>query len=500
MTKTISAIISFFMFTCIFGFDGPLPDFKADWNNIIRDCETNMILTPKLPGGGFDWGSPTPVDWNSDGLYDLLVGYNLINPDSLKLVIHINQGSVGNPKFTGRASDSTCFYVMVRYPGKQAFEQFSSLGYHPTTYHSDGSLDNHTYMGFVPSVFDWNNDGLFDIFITEGTCDKNCGLPEVVTCNYIWDKRGQWLLINTGTLGKPEFGKVVNLSLDPYNTSFPDSKIDQIEFQGLNLFKQIVCDGNFPQATLVDWNSDGIMDINYAVEWSDVVLGDTTAGGQWKPASGWKRQTPEGLRGFGTHPVLRTADFDGDGNNELVATDGDDCEIWLYTKNTNTSSSNYFKKDVLLYKETRWGWHPKFDLWDWDEDGDPDMVCGWGKGTVIGMFVYRTPGGVPGSDPIAGPHLGNSIVNQPDRINISITPNPSPGPIKISWYGNANEHSQVEIFDTSGRLVRSLASSAQNKVFWNGQGRDNNKMNAGIYFIRLKIADRSVNKKLILIK
>jgi hypothetical protein len=139
MSKLYILLIIVCAISCAFG--SSLPDFKGDANNTLKDCETNQLLEPGIPVvSGYTWqyASPTQVDWNGDGLFDLLVGYNVKNIannpaiDSLKLVVYINQGSIGGPMFTGRPSDTTCFLVEIKYPGQNFMRPFSALGAHPT--------------------------------------------------------------------------------------------------------------------------------------------------------------------------------------------------------------------------------------------------------------------------------------------------------------------------------------------------------------------------------
>jgi hypothetical protein len=499
--KAQYSILAAGIFLCIFsfGFNGALPDFNGDKNNKIMDFETGSLLDPGLPGTGFEFASPTAVDWNNDGLYDLLVGYNLQTPDSLKFVVFINQGSVGDPKFTGRASDTTCFFLNVKYPGQSTFRHFASLGYHPTA-----PGDNHRFMGFAPSIFDWNNDGLFDIFLSEGTCDKACGCCGTV-CTMLWNRRGIWLLINTGTVGNPEFGKVTNLSYNPFNQGYPGETLTNLEFQGVSLFTQISCNGNFPQATLLDWDSDGIMDINYAVKWADIVFGDTTASGQWKPRTSWVRQDAlNSDLSFGHHPLIRDGDFNNDGVNELLSLKGQYSEFWLFVRNPDTTATNLFIRDSLLYKRSVIGWHPKYDIIDYDEDGDMDVLAGWGRGNgepaQPGIWLYRTPGGTPGTHPFADIQKTGIAMPSGPKTDLFINPNPSSGLTEISWHGRISAKARICLYDIKGNLIDSYKNITAGSITWKGCDRNGNLLPSGVYLIRLSVNNRLIVKQFILMR
>ena len=482
-----------------FTYTGPLPDFTADQNNAIFDCEaaTRKLLVPQLGDTGYDWASPTMVDWNNDGLFDLLVGYNIQKPDSLKLVVYINQGGVGNPRFTGRPSDTTCFFVKARYPEESFFRDFACLGAHPTAYDASypGGIDWHTYMGFNTSIMDWNHDGLFDVLVSEMACDMACGCCDQVTCDHVWDKRGTWLLANTGAPGRPEFGRVANLNYDPYNARTPSAAVPADSFAGLSLYQQMSCDGNFPQATLVDWNSDGIPDLNFAVSGAQICLGDTFADGRWKPkTNSWFSQIPANASDFGHNPLLRTADFNHDGVNELLSTNSNASEFWLFERNPDAASPQYYVGHTLLYKRVS-GDYPKYNIGDFDEDGDIDVLCGWGRTSFFAILVYRTPGGTPGSHPYAA--LEQAAPRQDGNRGsfVSTFPNPSNGKTRISWAAGRTSLSAVEIFDASGKQVRTLRNTGTHGAAWDGRDNFSNTVPAGVYFIRGQSGGRTCSAK-----
>lgn len=511
MIFRIALFTIFFWVIGVPGFTGRLPDFKTDATNTVKDFETSPVrpLEPGMNVGTnktWQYASPTVVDWNGDGLFDLLVGYNLKtsanNPviDSLQLVVYINQGSVGNPKFTGRPSDTTCFFVQIKYPGQNFLRNFTALGAHPTPNSSYvyPNVDWHTWLGFVPSIFDWNHDGLFDIFITIGACDPNCGIRQVVTCTEIWDKPGNWLLINTGTPGHPRFEKAANLNISPYNAGITGFELSTQEFAGLGVFRSMSCDGNFPQATLVDWNSDGIMDIQYAVGWANVVYGKKDSIGRWAPLQAvWspkQNPVPVGTYYFGHHPILRTVDFNNDGVNELLVSSSQYGELHLYERLADSAGNVRYGRDTLLYKVTDGRWHHKFDVADYDEDGDLDVLCGWGRGTTAGrgLWLYRTPGGTAGSNPFVRAEKGGV---QTRILSVSSFPNPSRGGLNLRWNTRGTDGpATVKVFDVRGRQIAlfsptSDAGSAHLRLSNSG---NRGLSSTGLYFIRLTAQGRSI--------
>lgn len=383
-------------------YSGPLPDFEGDRFHRVVDFQTGQPLEPGLPGETFEWASPAVVDWNHDGVFDLIVGYNLREPDMIRMVVYLNQGSVGDPRFTGTPGPDTCFYVETVYPGESGFRIFESLGWHMP-------YSGHKFMVHNPGIYDFNHDGLFDILVNEQTYDPGQG-------------RGQWFLLNTGSPGAPEFGVSAYLHDDAAAQGLPPGGYRD----AFDLFRQLPgnATGSYPCMTLVDWNSDGIPDINYANASTQVLYGALDGAGNWYARDGaWSPASPVGEGEFGHTPHILTADFNGDGVNELLVGDaqghcqpGCDGFLELFVRDPGTTEVRYIRDTDRMFMlsspanpdgfpDAGW-WHPRPAAIDFDEDGDPDILCGWGGGNGqgqvgTGIYHYRTPGGdEPGSHPI----------------------------------------------------------------------------------------------------
>ena len=379
---------------------GSLPQFEADRLHTVKDAKIGTSLRPRLPGKVFEWPTVAYADWNHDGLFDLIVGYNLRVPDVIRMVVFINQGKVGKPQFVGTSSSGTCFYLKALYPDETVPRIFQDAGHHvPHT--------PHKFLVHTPGIVDVNNDGLFDILVNEGVHDQK-------------QRRGEWLLLNVGKLGEPKF-TAFYLHDQQVTTQLPSGPY----VKGLAMFQHLPLEARdgFPVSTIVDWNSDGIPDIQYSKGFTYVLFGGKDEYGNWYvPDQTWQKQLPMDGKSFGITPHIITADFNRDGMNELLVASArdegpfsSDGFLSLFVRNSSHAHIRYRREIPKLFslnsEDNPWWlydhgwWHPRITAIDFDEDGDPDILAGWGggndqnqKGTK--MYLYRTPGGIPGSHPL----------------------------------------------------------------------------------------------------
>ena len=382
------------------GYSGPLPDFDGDRFNAVMDARTGAYLRPALPGSVFEWPSAAPVDWNGDGLFDLIVGYNLREPDVMRMVVYVNQGQIGTPAFTGEPSPVTCFYLEATYPHET----------HARIFEAEGRHLSHIWIGYRPRIIDLNGDGRFDILVNEGTYD-------------LAEHRGQWLLLNEGEPGHPRF-RAVFLQGDSVEQELPPGPYT-VAMQLLNRHPAGE-QGAYPSVDVVDWDSDGIEDISYSVQHMYLIFGDRDASGRWRPRK--PRWEPVVLAdGDSFHGVqyIVTVDLDRDGVNEVLVANPfkpnvPDGYLSLYVRDRarpgevryTLARAELFSLNgdaipwwrSLFFPRHGW-WHPRITALDYDEDGDPDILAGWGGGNGQRhygerMYLYRTPGGRSGSAPM----------------------------------------------------------------------------------------------------
>ncbi len=123
---------------------------------------------------------------------------------------------------------------------------------------------------------------------------------------------------------------------------------------------------------------------------------------------------------------------------------------------------------------------------------------------ALGRFMAA---GENGED-LGGLYLAQDIpVNYGDTrgsLQFSASPNPTRGGAAISYQVAASAPVRIAIYDTSGRLVRTLIDQVQaaghHSLNWDGQTETGNGAPPGIYFIRKETGEVSSTRKLIVVK
>lgn len=163
-----------------------------------------------------------------------------------------------------------------------------------------------------------------------------------------------------------------------------------------------------------DYDGDGALDLIVAVEdWSYYGWDDAwSADGKWQngPLHGWiyfikntgstaepKYDKPKFIDADGKRldvfgcPSPQFEDFDGDGDLDLIC--GEFLDRFTYFQNIGTRTAPVYAKGVRV--TTKDGKHLRMDLemiapvaFDWDKDGDMDLICGDEDGRVA--FIENT--------------------------------------------------------------------------------------------------------------
>jgi hypothetical protein len=309
---------------------GPEEIIKADGNDIA------------VPG----YSVPSFVDWNNDGLQDLVVGeggaIGTVTP--AKVRVYLNQGTQADPLFTGY------FYV-------QAAGQ-------------DLTLTPEGCMGCFPRVVDWDEDGRQDLLV--GVSDGTVRI-----------------YMNIADNNNPAFDAGKNLKIGP------EAALD------LDVGKR-------PTPIVVDWNNDGMLDV-VSGAWDGYIhiFYNCGCGGSvpprftttFTPVGSIVQESGRDLLVPSTRSSPVVMDFDGDGKKDLL-TGSTDGTILLY-KNIGTDSLAVFSGYSLVRSDgqpidlpSNQRSRPFLCHWTGDgrfgpKDGYWDLLVGYGDGKIR---LYR---GIP---------------------------------------------------------------------------------------------------------
>lgn len=278
---------------------------------------------------------PSFVDWNEDGLKDLIVGEGsgYYTP---KVRVYLNVGTQGSPQF------SDYFYVQA--------------GGSDLTVPGDGCL------GLFPRVVDWNNDGCKDLLI-----GRSDGRIEV--------------FINSGSDEEPVFNLGAYLLIGPYHCNCEKIELDV---------------GYRATPCVVDWNNDGKKDLVVGAYDGKIHI-FINEGTDAEPNFWYETFAQEDGSDL-IVPTLRSSpvviDLDGDGKKDILV--GNTEGQLLFYSNVGTDSSPEFSGYTLLEADGN-----VIDLMgagdarsrpfvcDWNDDGIADILVGAGDGKV---YLFR---GVP---------------------------------------------------------------------------------------------------------
>lgn len=99
--------------------------------------------------------------------------------------------------------------------------------------------------------------------------------------------------------------------------------------------------------------------------------------------------------------------------------------------------------------------------------------------------------------------VGAPVVAGRGPSALRVHPNPATGAATIAYSIDAPAAGRLDVFDVTGRKVRTLAAGRlerAGRLAWDGRGADGAAVPAGVYFVRLKTADRSEASKLVLLR
>ena len=90
------------------------------------------------------------------------------------------------------------------------------------------------------------------------------------------------------------------------------------------------------------------------------------------------------------------------------------------------------------------------------------------------------------------------------NLNLGIHPNPFNPNTTISYNVSQENNVSLEVYNVKGQLVKQLftgkVSAGEHSAVWNGKDDSGNAVSSGIYYSKLTVGDKSITKKMILMK
>jgi len=305
-------------------------------------------------------------------------------------------------------------------------------------------------MGAYPQTADWNEDGKKDLLVG----DSN----GIIT-----------LYLNTGTSSAPVL-----------------TNSGQIQAAGTQIDV-----GSRAAPAVTDWNNDGKKDLVIGTDLGSIRL-YLNVGTNAAPV--FNSYTTLMM---GTTPIshYRSSpevwDLDGDGKKDLLL--GDWYGYMYFYSNTGTDANPQFSTEVRL----RPGDTPnllwvdrsaRFDLADWDDDGDMDVIVGEWNAYVNFFRNITVITSVKPDDPVSDSYsLQQNFPNpfNPSTTILYILPVPS----KVN----------LSVYNITGQLVKVLVdeskASGTHRVDWNVDD-----LRSGVYFYKLTAGAFSDVKKCLIVK
>jgi hypothetical protein len=289
----------------------------------------NLGAEQIIQAGGADisvngYSAPCYVDWDSDGLMDLVVGEGGGGYAEGKVRVYLNTGTAANP-------------------------QFSSYSYAQSN-GSDLTVLGSGCMGAFPRVVHWDGDGRKDLIV--GQADGTVSV-----------------YLNTGTDSDPVFDSGTHLQV------------------GASGSKTNITVGSRATPAVVDWNNDGAKDLVVGCLIGQIFLYENV-GSDDAPefvSTQYIQENGSNLSVPGGRSSLAIIDLDSDGKKDIL-TGNTEGQLFFYS-NAGTDAAPAFSGYELVeslgtaidldgYARSR-----PF-VCDWTGDGYLDVIIGAGDGRI----------------------------------------------------------------------------------------------------------------------
>ena len=317
---------------------GQPPQFKAGVP--LMDGTNAMRLWRHVVNGRYDYAgfatnanmaAPELVDWNNDGLMDLVVG----EADG-RIALYLNQGTKGHPVFNG-----------------YSYLAFSD-GHEIRSWFGNCQCFGGGPECSAPRVVDWNNDGRKDLIVGEWGASSGWTVPDL------------FVFFNEGTDKAPVFKE-----------RFMNTSKSEIFAPQMNC--RLSSPSGVPVAMpfVADWNGDGV---------SDLISGDNAGWGPTPNTYGFPTlKAPSSI----VNVFLGT---DNDHGPKGSISDGIcNAEIFNWNEYTPSDSFQTTTPTITLTNVCPAGSRKSVAMVDWTGTGRKDLVVGMQDGTVWYSINVGTP-------------------------------------------------------------------------------------------------------------
>ena len=326
------------------------------------------------------WANPIPIDWDQDGDTDLLVstpdkpsngiylfeneGDNIFSPGTRiaegkrKMTVSWPEGrmAVCTPGIVHQDFRNDLYSKPVHIPFEQNFHSGRANQWKYADYNGDGILD------LIIGVSDWREYGWDDAYNAEGIWTNG------PLHGYVYH------VINHGSNEKPDYGKARKILADG---------------QALDVY-------GWPSPNLVDWDGDGDLDL-ICGEFLDRITYFENTGSRTEPVY----TSGEFLKAGGKTlhlelemPEVVVFDWDNDNDPDIIVGKEDGRVVLIENRGMDRqglpllAEPEYFKQKAAYVK---CGALSTPCSYDWDGDGDEDIISGNTAGFV--EFIENLDGG-----------------------------------------------------------------------------------------------------------
>ena len=338
---------------------------------------------------------------------------------------------------------------------------------------NDGNMDVVASAAGAHTIAWWRNDGNENISWTRQDITNDFNTTQTVYTIDI-DNDGDADVLG-GSSGDNEIALWINDGSNPINWT------KQSIGENFGLAHWVYAD---------DVDGDGLTDVLGAAYTSSQIAWWKNNGGN--PISWTKHVVGTSFLGAVT---VHADDIDNDGDVDILGTAwrGDDIAVWL----NNGDSPVTWEKVTIDYSNN--GIWPIFTS-DIDNDGDIDIITGadvlTGPGTSASITWWEN---------VTTTDVKQDNESSPTGFELKQNyPNPFNPSTHITYSIEKDNNVTLKIFDVLGEEINTLVDKYQfagtEIVSWNGENKFGEKVNSGVYIVRLRSEEYSSYKKMILAK